>query len=96
MTNLGEIIRRSTTYNFTKNDVEGFTVKGNVTFDKDNNITDVNGSVYDESNNHIANFNSYNFGENPRYNINDCKADLLQEVSSLVGITINELKELNA
>lgn len=96
MTKLGEITRKSTTYTFIKNDVLGFSVKGNVTFDKNNQITDVNGSVYDESNNHIANFNSYNFGESPRYNINDCKADLLQEVSSLVGITINELKELDA
>lgn len=92
MIELGAIQTQTTVYAFVKNDIEDFEVKGNVTVDKDNNITNVNGEIIKNGNIRIAGFNTWGSHNDIRFNTNDCKEEYLIEVSEMLKAVIGDLK----
>lgn len=92
MIELGAIQTQTTVYAFVKNDIEDFEVKGNVTVDKDNNITNVNGEIIKNGNIRIAGFNTWGSYNDIRFNTNDCKEEYLIEVSEILKAVIGDFK----
>ena len=94
MITLGDITRKDTRYNYVKDDVVPYVIRGTVQFDINNRVIDLSGVVYDTNNNYVANFHSYNSGDNAKYNLTDCSFDKLKEVANLLEVTVKEIKDL--
>jgi hypothetical protein len=96
MVTLENIIRQDTKYNFVKNDVFPYIVKGRVQYDMNKQMTSMDGSITDTSGNHIASFNSYGELENNNFrcNLNDCDCSKFNEAASLLNETIIELRDI--
>lgn len=87
MVTFNETIVRSLTKSFEKNDIEGMVVRGNATYNKENNLTDANASVYSED---FFIGRMYFGGESVR--IEDCKMENLARMAEVVDATIADLK----
>ena len=81
-----DTVVRNLTKSFEKNDIEGMVVKGNATYDKDNNLTDANASVYEGE---VFIGRMYYYGN---VRIEDCKTEDLVRVVDVVNATIADLK----
>lgn len=92
MVELGTIQSQSTTYDYIKSDLADLIVKGRVTFNKDNIITDVNGEVFKFDNTRVAGFNTWGGIDYLRYNLNDVADGMLVEASQAVEAAIEDLK----
>lgn len=90
MVKFGEITSKTVRAPYTKDDVEGYVVTGYVTYNKDNKISDANGSIK-EGNVTISNFNIYGEGENTRINLNDCLAGRMSDAVMLAEATLADL-----
>ena len=90
MVKFGEISSKTVRVPYTKDDVEGYVVTGSATYNKDNRLTDANGSIREEGAN-VANFNIYGEGENTRINLNDCLAGRMSDAVRLAEATLADL-----
>ena len=59
-----------------------------------NKVIDLSGVVYDTNNTYLANFHSYNTGDNAKYNLTDCSFDKFKDIATLVESLVNEIKEI--
>lgn len=93
MVTLENIVRQDTKYNFVKNDVEPYVVRGTVQYDMNKKVVDVSGVITDSTNNYVANFNSYGGYNNDvlKCNLTDCDYTKFNEMANLLNETINEL-----
>ena len=92
MVKFGEITSKTVRVPYTKDDVDGFVVTGYATYNKDNKLTEANGSIRDGEVN-ISNFNIYGAGENTRINLNDCLAGRMGDAVSLAEATLADLSK---
>ena len=69
MVRFEEITQKNLRVNYVKDDMEGYKVVGSANYDKDNKLTDANGSIAGAEDEYIADFNVYGQGENARINL---------------------------
>lgn len=92
MVTFGEITSKTIRVNYTKDDMEGYKVVGQATYNKDNKLTDANGDIRDASTNeHIANFYIYGMGDGTRVNLTDCIAGKMSEAVEVAEATLADL-----
>ena len=65
-------------------EVNGYKVSGQVTYNKENKMTDAFGNIRGNNDNGVCSFNTYSSGEDMRVNINDCTPAMMSEVSEVV------------
>ena len=90
MVTFKETISRTIVKAFEKDDIEGYKVVGNATYNKNNKLADANGSVR-EGDSIISNFNIYGEGENTRINLTDCLAGRMSDAVSIAKATLADL-----
>ena len=91
MVTFGEITRRDTRVNYTKDDLAGFKVVGSANYNKENKLTDASGDIRDNEDKHIANFNVYGEGEFARINLTDCLPNRMGEAVEVAEVTLSDL-----
>ena len=90
MVKFGEITSKTVRVPYTKDDVENYVVTGYATYNKDNKLSDANGSIK-EGNVNVSNFSIYGEGENTRINLNDCLAGRMSDAVMLAEATLADL-----
>lgn len=93
MVTFGTITEKNLRVNYVKEDIEGYKVVGNASYNKENVLTDAYGNIRDTEDKHIANFNVYGTDENARVSINDC---IPVKMSEAVEVATATLKDLTA
>lgn len=93
MVTFREITNKTLSVNYTKADVEGYKVVGNVTYNKENKIVNADGDIRDAEDKRIAFFNTYGEGENARINLTDCMADKMAEAAQVANATLADLAQ---
>lgn len=91
MVTFGEITQKTLRVNYTKEDMAGYKVIGNASYNKDNKLTDANGDIRDAEGMHIANFNIYGSGESTRVNLTDCIAGKMIDAVGVAEATLADL-----
>ena len=92
MVKFREITSKTIRVNYTKDDIEGVVVKGSVTYNKDNKITEANGNIEDADKKNVGSFNIYGSGEDMRIKL-DASADKTDEVNDIAKATLADLAE---
>ena len=92
MVTFGEITSKTIRVNYTKDDIEGVVVKGSVTYDKDNKLTEANGNIVDVEKKNIGSFNIFGMGDDMRINLS-CSAKLTDVVNDIAKATLADLGE---
>ena len=90
MVTFGEITSKTIRVNYTKDDIPGVVVKGSVTYNKDNKLTDANGNIETTDKKNIGSFNIYGSGEDMRITLN-ASADKTDEVNDIAKATLADL-----
>ena len=91
MVTFGEITSKTLRVKYTKEDMEGYKVVGNASYNKENRLTDAQGDIRDAEDKHIANFNIYGEGEFTRVNLTDCLAGMMSEAVEVAEATLADL-----
>jgi hypothetical protein len=91
MVRFEEITEKTLRANYVKEDMEGYKVVGNATYNKEKKLTNAYGDIRDAEDKHIANFNAYGEGEAARISLTDCLAGYMSEA---VGVAESTLKDL--
>lgn len=91
MVRFEEITQRNLRVNYVKDDMEGYKVVGSANYDKENKLTDANGSIAGAENEHIADFNVYGQGENMRINLTNCIPAKMGEAIEVAQATLADL-----
>lgn len=91
MVRFEEITQKNVRVNYVKDDMEGYKVVGSANYDKENKLTDANGSIRDEEGNYIADFNVYGQGENARINLTNCIPAKMGEAIEVAQATLADL-----
>lgn len=91
MVTFGEITSKNLRVNYTKDDLSGYKVIGQATYNKENRLTDANGDIRNSDNEYIANFNIYGEGEYTRVNLTDCLAGMMSEAVEVAEATLADL-----
>ena len=76
--------------NYTKTDLDGFVVKGNASYNKENKLLDANGNITDVDVKNIGSFNIYGNEEDMRITLNG-PAKLTDEVNAVAKATLADL-----
>lgn len=91
MVRFEEITQKNVRVNYVKDDMEGYKVVGSANYDKENKLTDANGSIAGAENEHIADFNVYGQGENARINLTNCIPAKMGEAIEVAQATLADL-----
>ena len=91
MVRFEEITQKNVRVNYIKDDMEGYKVVGSANYDKENELTDANGSIAGAENEYIAEFNVYGQGENARINLTNCKPDMMNDAIAVAQATLADL-----
>ena len=89
MVQFGDITSKTIRVDYTKMDIEGYKITGSATYNKENQLTEANGSIADEERN-IGSFNIYNIGGDTRINLS-CSAKLTDVVNDIAKATLADL-----
>ena len=87
----GEITSKSLRVTYTQDDIEGYKVVGNATYNKEKKLTNAYGDIRDAEDKHIANFNAYGEGETARISLTDCLAGMMSEAVGVAEATLKDL-----
>lgn len=90
MVTFKETISRSLVKAFEKNDIEGYVVVGNATYNKDNRLTDANASINDMEGKRIADFRAYGYGET-RFDLTNCNPEYIGKAAEIAQATLADL-----
>ena len=90
MVKFGEITSKTIRVNYTKDDIAGVVVKGSVTYNKDNKLTDANGNIEGADKKNIGSFDIYGSGEDMRITLKS-SADKTDEVNDIAKATLADL-----
>ena len=90
MVTFGEITSKTIRVNYTKDDIAGVVVKGSVTYNKDNKLTDANGNIEGADKKNIGSFDIYGSGEDMRITLKS-SADKTDEVNDIAKATLADL-----
>lgn len=90
MVTFKETISRSLVKAFEKNDIEGYVVVGNATYNKDNKLTDANANIRDEAGKHIADFRASGNGEG-RFDLTNCNPEYIGKAAEIAEATLADL-----
>lgn len=91
MITFGEITSKNLRADYTKEDIEGYKVVGSVNYNRDDRVTDADGTIYDIEEKRIANFNAYGEGEYAKVNLTDCIAGRMAEAVEVAEATLADL-----
>lgn len=91
MIKFGQITSKSLRVEYTKDDLSDYKVVGSANYNKENALTDANGSIQDYENKHIANFTVYGQGESARINLTDCLAGKMAEAVATAEAVLADL-----
>lgn len=91
MVRFEEITQKNVRVNYVKDDMEGYKVVGSANYDKENRLTDANGSIRGMENEYIADFNVYGQGENARINLTNCIPAKMGEAIEVAQATLADL-----
>ena len=90
MVTFKETISKTLVKAFEKMDVEGYKVVGNATYNKDNKLTDANGTIRDAEDKHIADFRAYGYGE-ARFDLTNCAPEYIGKAAEIAQATLADL-----
>ena len=90
MVTFNETISRTLVKAFEKNDIEGYKVMGNATYNKDNKLTDANASINDMEGKRIADFRAYGYGE-ARFDLTNCNPEYIAQAAEIAQVTLADL-----
>lgn len=90
MVTFKETISKTIVMAFDKMDIEGYKVVGNATYNKDNKLTDANGTIRDIKDKHIADFRAYGYGE-ARLDLTNCNPENLGKAVEIAQATLADL-----
>lgn len=91
MVRFEEITEKTLRANYVKEDMEGYKVVGNATYNKEKKLNNAYGDIRDAEDKHIANFNAYGEGENARISLTDCLAGMMGEAVGVAEVTLKDL-----
>lgn len=91
MVRFEEITEKTLRANYVKEDMEGYKVVGNATYNKEKKLTNAYGDIRDADDKHIANFNAYGEGETARISLTDCLAGMMSEAVGVAEATLKDL-----
>lgn len=91
MVTFGTITDRNTRVMYTKEDYEGYKVAGSANYNKEDNLTDANGTIKDAEDVYIADFNVYGMGDNARVNLTNCIPAKMSEAIAVAQATLADL-----
>lgn len=91
MVRFEEITEKTLRANYVKEDMEGYKVVGNATYNKEKKLNNAYGDIRDAEDKHIANFNIYGEGEFTRVNLTDCLAGMMSEAVGVAEATLKDL-----
>lgn len=91
MVTFGEITEKTLRANYVKEDMEGYKVVGNATYNKEKKLTNAYGDIRNAEDKHIANFNAYGEGETARISLTDCLAGMMSEAVEVAEATLADL-----
>lgn len=91
MITFGEITSKNLRADYTKEDIEGYKVVGSVNYNRDDRVTDADGTIYDVEEKRVANFNVYGEGEYAKVNLTDCIAGRMGEAVEVAEATLADL-----
>lgn len=93
MITFGEIVEKTIRVKYEKNDIEGYSVEGYASYNKENKLNDAYGSVLSSDMMNSCDFNIYrNMCDNYRMNINNVNAGSGVEMNNIVESVLAELK----
>jgi hypothetical protein len=92
MVKFGEITSKTIRVDYTKTDLDGYIIKGNATYNKENKLTDANGNIENADKKNFGSFNIYGSGEDMRITLN-ASADKTDEVNEAAKATLADLAE---
>ena len=72
-------------------EVDGYKVSGYATYNKDNRLTEASGDVKTAEDVHIGSFNVYGKADERRINLNECAADMMNDVAIVARAVIGSL-----
>ena len=90
MVTFKETISKTLVIAFEKMDIEGYKVIGNATYNKDNKLTDANGTIRDAEDKHIADFRAYGYGE-AKFDLTSCAPENLGKAAEIARETLADL-----
>ena len=90
MVTFKETISKTLVKAFEKMDIEGYKVVGNATYNKDNKLTDVNATIRDIEDKHIADFRAYGYGE-ARFDLTNCAPEHIGKAAEIAQETLADL-----
>lgn len=91
MVRFEEITQKNVRVNYIKDDMEDYKVVGSANYDKENKLTEANGSIAGAENEHIADFNVYGEGESTRINLTNCIPAKMGEAIEVAQATLADL-----
>ena len=91
MVRFEEITEKTLRANYVKEDMEGYKVVGNATYNKEKKLNNAYGDIRDAEDKHIANFNAYGEGETARISLTDCLAGMMSEAVGVAEATLKDL-----
>ena len=91
MVRFEEITEKTLRANYVKEDMEGYKVVGNATYNKEKKLINAYGDIRDAEDKHIANFNAYGEGETARISLTDCLAGMMSEAVGVAEATLKDL-----
>lgn len=93
MITFGEITEKTVRVKYYKSDIEGYSVEGYASYNKENKLNDASGSVRSSDMMTSCDFNIYRNGDdNYRMNINNINAGSGVEMNNIVESVLAELK----
>lgn len=90
MVTFNETISRTLVKAFDKMDVEGYKVAGNATYNKENKLTDANGTIRDAQDKFIANFRLSNNAE-MKFDLTNCNPEYIGKAAEIAQETLADL-----
>ena len=90
MVKFKEIISKTLVIAFDKDDIEGYKVVGNATYNKDNKLTDANGTIRDIEDKRIADFRAYGNVE-AKFDLTSCAPENLGVTAKIAQETLADL-----
>lgn len=93
MIQFAEILNKTMHVKFNKTDIQGYSVEGTATYDKNNELTHVDGTINCDENQYCGNFNAYKSIDNFKLNINDLDSGKYVDVCPVIESTIEDLKQ---